>query len=73
MNYARKAIKIGVEDYEKKGTKLYSISILPFLLYFLREDASACHISAEACKVCGFCGSRLRWCCCFWYRHCFLI
>ena len=46
MNYARKAIKIGVEDYEKKGTKLYSISILPFLLYFLREDASACHISA---------------------------
>ena len=48
LNYARKAIKIGVEDYEKKGTKLYSISILPFLLYFLREDASACHISAEA-------------------------
>ena len=33
LNYARKAIKIGVEDYEKKGTKLYSISILPFLLY----------------------------------------
>lgn len=48
LNYARKAIKSGVEDYEKKGTKLYSISILPFLLYFLREDASACHISAEA-------------------------
>ena len=32
LNYARKAIKEKVLDYEKKGVKLYGISPLPFLL-----------------------------------------
>lgn len=41
LNYARKAIKEGVEDYEKKGVKLYGLSPLPFLLYFLRASAES--------------------------------
>lgn len=41
LNYARKAIKEGVEKYEKQGIKLCGISPLPFLLYFLRTDAKA--------------------------------
>lgn len=40
LNYARKAIKEDVLDYEKKGIKLYSLSPLPFLLYFLRRSAA---------------------------------
>ena len=41
LNYARKAIKEGVLDHEKKGVKLYSLSPLPFLLYYLRMVAQA--------------------------------
>lgn len=41
LNYARKAIKEGVLDHEKKGVKLYGLSPLPFLLYFLRKAAQA--------------------------------
>lgn len=39
LNYARKAIKEQVLDYEKAGTKLYGLSPLPFLLFFLRKAA----------------------------------
>lgn len=39
LNYARKAIKEKVLDYEKQGIKLYGLSPLPFLLYFLRMAA----------------------------------
>lgn len=39
LNYARKAIKEKVLDYEKQGVKLYGLSPLPFLLYFLRVAA----------------------------------
>ena len=39
LNYARKALKAGVEEYEKQGVKLYGLSPIPFLLYFLRLDA----------------------------------
>lgn len=40
LNYARKAIKEGVLDYERKdGIKLYGLSPLPFLLFFLRRCA----------------------------------
>ena len=41
LNYARKSIKLEVEKMEKKGAKLYSISLLPFLAYFLLMDAQA--------------------------------
>lgn len=37
--YGRRAIEKGVKDYEKQGIKLYTLSPLPFLLYFLRSAA----------------------------------
>ena len=40
LNYARKSIKAGVEDYERKGIKLYSISPILLLVYFLRQEAA---------------------------------
>lgn len=51
LNYARKAIKEGVLDYEKKGVKLYGISPLPFLLYFLRGAAESSANPATAAAV----------------------
>lgn len=39
LNYARKAIKERVLDYEKSGIKLYGMSPIPFLLFFLRRAA----------------------------------
>ena len=40
LNYARKALKKSVEDYEKKNNiKLHSISILPLLLLFFGKEA----------------------------------
>lgn len=49
LNYARKAIKAEVEKLEKKdGTKLYSVSILPFLAYFLRMGAQSQVLSPSA-------------------------
>lgn len=37
LNYARKAIKDKVQDYEKEGIKLYGLSPLPFLWFFLHR------------------------------------
>ncbi len=39
LAYGRKSIEKGVKDYEKEGIKLYGLSPLPFLLYFLRAAA----------------------------------
>ncbi|MBQ1280907.1 MAG: RNA polymerase sigma factor [Oscillospiraceae bacterium] len=48
LNYARKAIKKSVEDYEKKhGIKLHSVALLPLLCYLFREDAMAAAPAAE--------------------------
>lgn len=51
LNLARKAIKDKVLDYEKQGVKLYSVSILPFIWYFLRNAAEyeANSAAATAC------------------------
>lgn len=55
LNYARKAIKERVLDYEKQGVKLYGLSPLPFLLYFLGrsadESADAVQAGAAARQV----------------------
>ena len=48
LNYARKAIRERVLDYEKKGVKLYGLSPLPFLLFFLRRAAGEGADSAKA-------------------------
>lgn len=48
LNYARKKIKEKVEELQKKGTHLYGIAPIPFLLWMLQEEAqaiSAPHIS----------------------------
>ena len=40
LNYARKKIKTDVEELEKKGTKLYSIAPIPFMVWMLRMGES---------------------------------
>lgn len=40
LNYARKKIKMDVEELEKKGTKLYSIAPIPFMVWMLRMGES---------------------------------
>lgn len=47
LNYARKKIKEDVLELEKKGIKLYSISIIPFIIWMLSEKAKACHVSQD--------------------------
>ena len=37
LNYARKKIRNDVGELERKGTKLYSVAPLPFILWMLRE------------------------------------
>ena len=36
LNYARKKIKVQVEDLERRGTKLYSLAPIPFMLWLFR-------------------------------------
>jgi len=40
LHLARKKISLGVEDLERKGTKLYSASPIPLLIWLLRKTAS---------------------------------
>ena len=49
LNYARKAIKSGVDAYAAQGVKLYSA--LPFLVYFLQRDAGTGGLSASAAEA----------------------
>lgn len=44
LNYARKKIKEDVLELEKKGTKLYSVSVIPFIIWMLSEKAKAATI-----------------------------
>lgn len=39
LNYARKKIKEKVEELQKKGTHLYGVAPIPFLLWMLQEEA----------------------------------
>lgn len=41
LNYARKKIKADVEELERKGTKLYGVAPLPFIVWMLRKNESA--------------------------------
>lgn len=51
LNYARKSIKEGVEKLAKQGTKLYGLSPLPFLAYFLRRGAESQILSPAAASA----------------------
>nr|WP_325194093.1 sigma-70 family RNA polymerase sigma factor [uncultured Oscillibacter sp.] len=54
LNYARKSIKAGVEDYERKGVKLYGVSPLVLLVFFLRQEADGTLLDpATAAAVAG--------------------
>lgn len=48
LNYGRQKIKDKVLDLEKKGTKLYGLSPIPFFLLLCREEASAAEIAVPA-------------------------
>ena len=48
LNYARKKIEVEVKTLEKKGTKLYNLAPVPFLLWlFKSEQAYAAEIPAS--------------------------
>lgn len=51
LKLARKAVEEKVLDYEKQGVKLYSVSVLPFLWYFLRNAAKT-EANAAAATAC---------------------
>lgn len=44
LNYGRKKVEVKVKELEKRGTKLYSLAPLPFLLWLFRMDAEAAEI-----------------------------
>lgn len=48
LNYGRKKVEVKVKDMEKKGTKLYSLAPLPFLLSLFALEASAAEVPSEA-------------------------
>ena len=48
LNYGRKKVEVKVRELEKRGTKLYSLAPLPFLLWLLRMDAQAAEIPSGA-------------------------
>ena len=51
LNYARKYIKNEVENLEKKGTKLYSIAPLPFLVWMLRSQENTVQVQGTEKEV----------------------
>ena len=53
LNYARKAIKAGVEEYERKGVKLYGVSPLVLLAHFLRQEAAGSLQNPAAAAMAG--------------------
>lgn len=48
LNYGRKKVEVQVKELEKRGTKLYSLAPLPFLLSLFAMDASAAEIPSAA-------------------------
>ena len=52
LNYARKAIKAGVDRYAAQGIKLYSLAPLPFLAYILKQDALLGGLTAAQSGAC---------------------
>lgn len=51
LNYGRKALKKKAEEMEKKGYKLYSVSVLPLLLYLLKTERSSAEFAEAAAKA----------------------
>lgn len=53
LNYARKAIKEGVDRYAAQGVKLYGLAPLPFLVYLLKQDALLGGMTAAQSSACA--------------------
>ncbi len=53
LNYARKAIKDGVDRYAAQGVKLYGLAPLPFLAYLLKQDALLSGMTAAQSNACA--------------------
>ena len=53
LHYARQRIKKGVERYASQGFTLYGVSPLPFLRYFLQQEAARTCLDAAAAKALG--------------------
>ena len=41
LHHARRAIKQGVDGYERQGFRLYGLSPLPFIQYFLQQESAS--------------------------------
>lgn len=50
LHYARQRIKKDVEAYAAQGSPLCGLSPLPFLRYFLQQEAASCGLGAAAAK-----------------------
>lgn len=48
LNYGRKKVEVQVKEMEKRGTKLYSLAPLPFMLSLFAMEASATEIPSAA-------------------------
>ena len=51
LHYARRAIKEGVERYTAQGLRLFTFSPLPFLQYFLQQEASNSTLAPAAAEA----------------------
>lgn len=51
LNYGRKKVEVQVRELEKKGTKLYSLAPIPFLLWLFHMDAQAASLPAAVPPV----------------------
>lgn len=47
LNYARKKIKADVEELERKGTKLYGVAPIPFIVWMLRKNETTISVPSK--------------------------
>lgn len=50
LHYARQRIKKGAEAYAAQGSPLYGLAPIPFLRYFLQQEAASCGLDAAAAR-----------------------
>ena len=58
LNYARKKIECKVLDLEKKGTKLYGLAPIPFLIWLFMQNQQANAVSAPAISIVAASGTK---------------
>lgn len=58
LNYARKKIECKVLDLEKKGTKLYGLAPIPFLIWLFIQNQQANAVSAPVIFIAAMSGAK---------------